>query len=183
MAAKYGTEVEGFIDNLLNLLGMEENTYMHNYDEFQLRDMFVFNLWSKAPVKEFWSTQWSLAALVQRLKKRYTLVRVSYSYAVFELNSLRGINKKMPVTSKQMWQSGWYCRPMAPILLDGYFETFNELQVRGMTYKNYVTQVNVSEADSLDVLHYTDDESTAPARVESEESWESWNARATDIQV
>ena len=33
---------------------------MAEYDVFQVRDMFIFNLWSKVSVSQFWASQWSL---------------------------------------------------------------------------------------------------------------------------
>eukprot|EP00392_Amoebophrya_sp_AT5.2_P006796 g6808.t1 len=44
--------------------------------------------WHRAREREIWETQWSLAAIVDLLKKRYTLVRVVFGFAVFQLSTL-----------------------------------------------------------------------------------------------
>ncbi|CAD7926733.1 unnamed protein product [Amoebophrya sp. A120] len=107
--------------------------------------------WHRAREREIWETQWSLAAVVGLLKKRYTLVRVVFGFAVFQLTSLlsekqrqtlsaaadnwrasdadfAGVAKKAlfafgrtETVPERLWREGWYCHPLSYRLLDGYF--------------------------------------------------------------
>ena len=53
--------------------GSDFTTVVSDRDEIELRVH-----WARARERDIWEAQWSLAAIVEMLKKRYTLVRVIY---------------------------------------------------------------------------------------------------------